>query len=201
MNLYCKTCMTSRTGDRLGNKCQTPGCDGIIEREPEFSELVDVLPEPMTCGRRSEADMDRENSPFRGSGKGLDHWEKFKVIDNRVCSYCGSLHPDDMFRLVHEAAVAPPDGDYRVTVNIEPSDKRYKVYVHQPGVRNASEGAIKFYMQHLPRNSNGSLSVTDEQQKEYAEAVRRSQNRFNLWMSSRYPKPSVSESDALPSHQ
>lgn len=200
MTGYCKKCLTSRSEDKLGDKCKTPGCGGIIEREPEFSELVDVLPEPMTCGRRAENGMDQENGPFKMSGRNLDRWEKFKTIDNRICSYCGSLHPDDMFRLVHEAAVTPPDGDYRGTVSIEPSDKKYKVYVRQPGVRNAMEGGIKFYMQHLPRNSDGSLAITDEQQKEYGEAVRRSQSRFDLWLSRQYPKPSVNESDVEISH-
>ncbi|CAN5951045.1 unnamed protein product [Sphagnum jensenii] len=101
--------------------------------------------------------------------KGPDHWQKFKSNGQRVCSYCGSLHPEDMFALVKQSAEAPADGDYRKTVIIEPSDKKYKVYVHQPDVRNAGEGGIKFYMQHLPRK-NGQIDVSDERQEEYAEA-------------------------------
>jgi hypothetical protein len=30
------------------------------------------------------------------------------------------------------------------------TDKRYKVYVRQPNVMNASQGAIKFYSWHAP---------------------------------------------------
>jgi len=39
-----------------------------------------------------------------------------------------------------------PSNRYRIEI----SDKRYKVYVKQPGVENASQGGIKFYAQHLP---------------------------------------------------
>jgi len=60
------------------------------------------------------------------------------------------------------------------------------VYVKQPGVRNASEGAIKFYMQHAP------AEPTDEDQQAFREAVRVSRERFEAWMKlpfdQRYPK-------------
>lgn len=120
---------------------------------------------------------------------GPDHWQKFKAIDNRVCSYCGSLHPEDMFRLVKESANAPTDADYHSVVEIEASDKPYKVYVHQPGVRNAHEGAIKFYMPHVPRHTDGSLAVTQEQQDEYAAAVQGSRKRFASMMNKRRETP------------
>lgn len=176
--LHCVKCLTSRTGDVLGEKCRTLNCDGVIELRPTFASLVDVLPEPMRCPRRDE----------QGGGlnfPGPDHWQKFKAIDNRVCSYCGSLHPDDMFRLVKVSAEASPDAEYHSVVEIEPSAKDYKTYVHQPGVRNAHEGAIKFYMQHLPRTADDKLDVTDEQQAEYGRAVRSTRQRRNRMMSSK----------------
>jgi len=150
----------------------------VIEEEPEFSTLVDVEPEEFMCPRRVE-------NMGLSITKGPDHWQKFKSNGQRVCSYCGSLHPEDMFALVKQSAESPADGDYRKTVIIEPSDKKYKVYVHQPDVRNASEGGIKFYMQHLPRK-DGKIDVTDEQQAEYAEAVARSESRFHLYLKGRY---------------
>ncbi len=177
MYLHCKKCLTSRSEDVLGAPCKTPGCDGVIEEQPAFSTLVDELPEPMTCGRRAEMGMDVENGPFPNSGEGLDRWQKFKSNGNRVCSYCGSLHWEDMLRLVHEAATAPEDAEYRSVVSIEPSDKAYKVYVHQPGVRNAMEGGIKFYMPHVPRGEDGKIMVTDEQQQDYRDAVLASKRR------------------------
>lgn len=174
MNLYCKKCLTSGYGDKpdeLGAPCQTPGCDGVIERQPEFKELVDELPEPMRCGRRDDLFS-------RGVSGGPDHWERFKSNGNRVCSYCGSLHPDDLFALVKASAEAPEDAEFGSVVEIDPSDKSYKIYVQQPGVRNAHEGGIKFYTHHLPRNADGSLAVTPEQNSEYARAVANSQKRF-----------------------
>lgn len=181
-NLHCQKCLCGRTGDVLGAPCSTSGCGGVIVEQPAFNTLVDELPESMTCGRRRESGMDREDSSFKGpfkSGKGLDHWQKFKTNGNRVCSYCGSLHPDDLFDLVRQSANAPDDAEYNSVVEIEPSDKSYKIYVQQPGIRNAHEGGIKFYTPHLPRNSDGSSAVTDAQNAEYSRAVRASRKRFD----------------------
>lgn len=176
--MICQKCLTSRTGDVVGAQCKTQGCDGIIEETPAFSTLVDVLPEPMTCGRRRENGMDQANAPFNGSGPGLDRWQKFKRNGNRVCSYCGSLHPDDLFDLVKASAEAPETAPFDSVVEIEPSDKGYKIYIRQPGVRNAMEGGIKFYTQHLPRDEKGDLAVPPERQAEYNRAVHVSQVRF-----------------------
>lgn len=139
----------------------------------EWRDLVDQLPEPMTCGRRVESGMD-VLSPLRHSGPNLDHWKKFKSNGDRVCSYCGSLHPDDFWRLVKAAAEAPIESTE--AVSIDPSDKGYKVYVRQPGVQNAHDGGIKFYTPHLIG------PVTSEQQALYQEAVRRSRVRFEAHM-------------------
>jgi hypothetical protein len=189
MDLICQTCCGSRTGDVLGAPCQTPGCKGIIEKSPDFNDLVDTLPEPMTCGRRAESGMDVDGGPFKRSGKNLDHWRKFKAPHgNRVCSYCGSLHPDDMFALVKQAAEAPEDAEHNSVVEIEPSDKGYKIYVHQPGVRNAHEGGIKFYTQHLPRDADGKMIVSEERQAEYSKAVKASHKRFERRMAMQYGK-------------
>jgi hypothetical protein len=175
MDLHCKKCLTGRTGDVLGAPCRTSSCDGIIEEIPAFKTLVDELPEPMTCGRRGESTFGRQDGPFPGP----DHWQKFKSNGNRICSYCGSLHPEDMFALVHASATADEGADYRSVVEIEPSDKNYKVYISQPGVRNAHDGGIKFYMQHLPRKADGSLDITEEQNAEYSKAIHASKVRFS----------------------
>lgn len=181
MNLHCKKCLCSCTGDTLGAKCQTPGCGGVIERQPEFSELVDPLPERMTCGRR----LDQYAPGVLVHGKLIEHqdcWQKFKANGNRVCSYCGSLHPEDMFELVKACADAPEDAPYNSVPEVEPSDKAYKIYVHQPGVRNAHEGGIKFYTQHLPRNAEGKIDISEERQDEYRRAVKATQIRFNRYL-------------------
>jgi len=178
--MHCKKCLTGRTGDVLGATCRTPGCDGVIEEEPAFSTLVDTLPEPMTCGRRS--DMYPGDIFVHGQAVGEDHWEKFKTNGNRVCSFCGSLHPEDLFELVRQCAEAPLDALYNSVPEIEPSDKGYKIYVHQPGVRNAHEGGIKFYTQHLPRDENGKIATTEQQNLEYSKAVHATKIRFAAYM-------------------
>ncbi|MEA3042986.1 MAG: hypothetical protein QOH47_824 [Sphingomonadales bacterium] len=52
--------------------------------------------------------------------------------DDRTCSYCGSLHPDDFMEQVEAGA------------ELIPTDKRYKVYI-----RSAERGQQKFYFEHL----------------------------------------------------
>lgn len=179
MTLHCKKCLVGHSRQVLGAPCDTAGCDGVIEEAPEFRSLVDELPEPMTCGRRGDSFMIEPAIPFVGAGQGKDRWLKFKAAHgNRVCSYRGSLHPDDMFALVKASSEAPVDARHNSVVEIEPSDKRYKIYVHQPGVRNAHEGAIKFYTHHLPRDAEGKIAVTPEQEAQFSLAVRNSHRRF-----------------------
>jgi hypothetical protein len=174
MSTICQKCLTGR-GQAVGEKCLTEGCDGIVQEEPLFKDLVDTMPEPITCGRRYESFISH-------SFPGPDHWEKFKTNGQRVCSYCGSLHPEDFFAMVKQSAETPEDVEYREAVRIEPSDKKYKIYVHQPGVRNAHEGGIKFYTHHLPRDANGKIDIPQEWHTEYAEAVRRTQIRFERYL-------------------
>ena len=175
-SVHCPKCLSSMTGDVIGQPCRvTPGCTGIIERQPTFAELTNPQPDTFMCPRRSEA-------PYQIT-PGPDHWDKFKSNGQRVCSYCGSLHFEDFYALVLKAAEAPLDAEYREVVEIEPTDKKYKVYVNQPGVRNAYEGGIKFYTMHLPRDPDGKIVVTDEQNQHYGEAVFRSNARFERMMS------------------
>lgn len=177
----CQKCLTGGTGYVVGQPCITPGCDGIVEEEKNFRDLVDKLPEPMTCGRRF--DMYAGTVPLHSDREpGQDHWQKIRSNGDRVCSYCGSLHPEDMFRLVKASAEAPEGAPYHSVVEIEPSDKGYKIYVNQPGVRNAMEGGIKFYTQHLPRDADGNLAVCEERQAEYSRAVKASQKRFDAYL-------------------
>lgn len=86
------------------------------------------------CGRRSESLRPQE---------GIDFWRKHANGD-RVCSYCGSLHPED-FKDILERYANGEEG-YRFST----TDKGYKFYANRPGVPNATEGGIKFYTPHLP---------------------------------------------------
>lgn len=89
------------------------------------------------CGRRGE-------SHLGATGRlNPDTWD-MGPDGNRTCSYCGSIHFDDLMTICRKTIV-----DERYSV--DGTTKSYKVYVRQPGVRNAGEGAIKFYSAHLPK--------------------------------------------------
>jgi hypothetical protein len=153
--------------------------------ETAFKDLVDELPEPMTCPRRAENGMDRDNGPFKNSGNGLDRWQKFKSNGDRVCSYCGSLHPEDFFALVKACAETDAEVPYETATRIEPSDKGYKVYVHRPGVHNAHDGGIKFYKQHIPRAGDGKLILPEGADLYFSCAVVNSRERFDKFLDGR----------------
>jgi hypothetical protein len=70
----------------------------------------------------------------------------------RHCSFCGSLNPDDLIRLMREEGYS-----------ISGTDKGYKVYVNAPGDRQVS----KFKTHHL----------SDEQRAEITAVLLRSQER------------------------
>ncbi len=117
------------------------------------------------CGRRS-AFTDRE-FPGRYQGDPTpDTWD-MGPDGNRTCSCCGSVHPDDLMEICRKTLVDERYG-------IEGTDKAYKVYVRQPGVRNAGDGAIKFYMCHAPEKP------TQEEQDLFSKAQRLTLERFML---------------------
>lgn len=86
--------------------------------------------EKQTCGRRM-ADYE----PWKRE-EGLDTWNL--IGKDRVCSFCGSLHPDRVIELIKEHGWAI----------VGRSTKSYKIYINQPNVPNASFGGIKYYRHH-----------------------------------------------------
>lgn len=61
-----------------------------------------------------------------------------------TCSYCGSLHPEQMMEIIdHIIRHKTKDG---VSISC---GKPGKYYIKRPSITNASEGAIKFYADHL----------------------------------------------------
>lgn len=121
------------------------------------------------CGRRAES--------WHGQTDELlpDTWD-VGPDDNRTCSYCGSIHFDDLMAICRKVPTDPAYG-------ISGTDKAYKVYVNQPGVMNASQGAIKFYKHHSP------AEPTEEQQQLFINASRISHERFVEKMNKRFPPP------------
>lgn len=89
-----------------------------------------------------------------------DRWDTNVYGDDRTCSYCGSWHPDDFLAFLIDAADPEKQLSY-----IEHSTKNYKIYIHRPGISNASQGAIKFYKWHLPED------IDEATQSLYREAL------------------------------
>lgn len=117
------------------------------------------------CGRRNENWHGQTDNPLP------DTWD-LGPDGNRTCSYCGSIHSEDLMKICR---LSLEDEGY----SIDGTDKSYKVYVRQPGVRNASEGAIKFYMHHAPSEPSA------EDQELFKAAVRKSKERFQALMAQR----------------
>lgn len=86
--------------------------------------------ETQTCPERM-----RSVGPFERK-ENLDTWRL--IGGDRVCSFCGSLHPDRVIELLKELGIGIIDN----------STKSYKFYVHRPDVPNASFGGIKYYRWH-----------------------------------------------------
>jgi hypothetical protein len=60
---------------------------------------------------------------------------------SRTCSYCGSLHPDDVVDILYQFLEDP-------AYHFSTTDKGYKFYANRPGTQNASQGGIKYYTWH-----------------------------------------------------
>lgn len=86
-------------------------------------------------------------------------WEKRG--DDRCCSYCGSMHPDDVREFLKTV-------DHIENMVVE-TTKRYKFYINRKGVVNASQGGIKFYTWHLQEHN----SEDRELYKDLVEAAQR----------------------------
>lgn len=77
--------------------------------------------------------LDRHTCPRRyvdGTIENPDVW--YKKDDYRTCSYCGSLHPDDLLTIIKDEGFGV----------IEKSTKSYKWYV------SCSKGHLKYYRPH-----------------------------------------------------
>ncbi len=74
------------------------------------------MPTTMTCGRRSETSKPATDDP------GPDSWGA-----GNTCSYCGSMHPDDVLKAIREGArMTPTDKGYKLYVG----DRSAKAYFH-----------------------------------------------------------------------
>ncbi len=108
-----------------------------MDDQEHKAQQVEEAMLPHMCPRRGEL-------PPHAQMPTQDVWRL--VGPDRVCSFCGSIHPEDLRALL-------PNVDGMQT-HLEVADRRHKVYIRRPGIRNAGEGAIKFYLVHGPPNSD-----------------------------------------------
>lgn len=95
------------------------------------------MSETFSCPRGAGAD-----SPFVSPFNGEDATWKLRPNGDRVCSYCGSLHPDDFLDIITRYGAGEEGYSFDLT------GKSYKVYAKRPGVVSALDGGIKFYGHH-----------------------------------------------------
>ena len=86
--------------------------------------------ERQTCPRRVEG-------PLTAQQTDADTWAKRPGDAFRSCSYCGSMHPDDLLDAVTKG------------FKVGPTDKVYKIYVGMPTF-------AKFYTQHFMEHEDTS---------------------------------------------
>ncbi len=84
-----------------------------------------------------EVECDGHGAFFGKVKKGV--WNK--VGEDRVCSICGSMHPDEVIELIRTGKA-----------KYEGSTKSYKMYISRKEVPNASFGGIKYYRNHDNEN-------------------------------------------------
>lgn len=134
----CKTLMDStpdqKLKDYLAECLRSFGFSGL-SADPYSIRISAKLPETetgeiQTCGRRMADFGNWERKPD------LDTWRL--IGKDRICSFCGSLHPDRVIELIKEHGMEV----------IDPSTKSYKFYIRQPNVPNSSFGGIKYYRFH-----------------------------------------------------
>lgn len=114
-----------------------------------------------TCPRRMN-----EFGPWKYK-ENLDIWNKRGP--DRVCSFCGSMHPEDFEKFLQKVIEDE-------SLAIEHSDKSYKIYIRDfNNERNGvNKGAIKYYKQHNYTNQED----IDRIQKIYPQALEVSKQRL-----------------------
>lgn len=122
-----------------------------------------MMTDTFFCKRGPGAD-----SPFNPPFNGEAHW-RIEPNGDRTCSFCGSLHPDDFLDIMQRYAAG--EAGYRFSL----TDKSYKVYANRAGVRNASDGGIKFYGAHAVEESDPKRA---DHEAAWAASVKRSREEF-----------------------
>ena len=99
---------------------------------------------PMTCPARLQSQDARIKLLV-----GKDFW--INRGPDQVCSYCGSMEPEDFLAWCERCA----ESDSKVAVDVADIDG--KLFIHRRGIVNALQGAVKFYTMHWPETTDAAL--------------------------------------------
>lgn len=113
-----------------------------VYREAFHTAVLKTVPNP----DEGEVELPRDERCPLDDGRLFNQLPELwsKVGDDRCCNYCGSIHPDDFLALLDKFT----DSDlpyWYLSLN----DRKDKIYLHRPEVKNADDGAIKFKVAHL----------------------------------------------------
>jgi len=147
------------------------GADG--KRTIDFHETLWFfrLRQRIFChaGRQRCSQRDQMGAFNRNDSKAPDTWDR-GPDGFRTCSYCGSIHFDDLMEIC-DRTLQGIEG-----YGVEATDKDYKLYVKQPGVRNAGEGAIKYYKNHSPKH------ISEPEHEMFRNALKKTHERFEAML-------------------
>ena len=146
VKVWCRGCMLEHIGIDAAEVAKVRAEDAAA------AELADPLRRTTvtTCPQRIQ-----DTGPWERK-EGLDHWrqedaERFPVDwEPRTCSFCGSLHAGDLFRLIEQ------DG---WTVEWATGKRGYKAYVHAPEDRKTGRSMAKAYNWHLTPEQMSALDA------------------------------------------
>ena len=97
-------------------------------------------------------EFEKHTCPYRKHTPGqqdISEADEWRVVGNdRVCSFCGSMHIDDFKALFEDKGA-----------RLELNTRRDKIYIHRKGVGNAGEGAIKIKILHWQGLSEEDLEI------------------------------------------
>lgn len=109
-----------------------------------------------TCPRRLEflayqGDRENEDQWIEPGPKGREHPI---IYIYRTCSYCGSIHPEDLFKAIERGyTLGPTDKSYKVYIDYpKPEDYEWFTEKNETGGTSSwgsHQLTYKFYFQHL----------------------------------------------------
>jgi hypothetical protein len=109
-----------------------------LEKSKEGKSKRVMTNTPHSCPKRM-----LEPGPWERKD-GLDDWEIRKEGGYRACTFCGSIHPEDLVKFCDKV-----DGLENYITRKGSIGPVAKLNLHDKSIKNATEGPIKFYTTHF----------------------------------------------------